>query len=128
MSDRDSVEPEILQLCLAWTDAIRDRDDATMNRLMADDFTFTSERGRWGKAQFIENTRRWQLVGMEFEDVLVRGYGPVRVMQARVALRAQLDGQEMSGESYLTDVWVDHRTDWRVVARQWSRATAPAAP
>lgn len=40
---------EIQQLCLAVTAAIRDRDEATLNRVMADDFTFTSERGRWGK-------------------------------------------------------------------------------
>ena len=127
MSDRDSVEPEILQLCHAWTDAIRDRDDATMKRLMADDFTFPSERGRWGKVQFIENARRWQLVGMEFQDLLVREYGLVTVMQARVGLRAHLDGQGMSGEWYLTDVWVNRGAAWQVVARQWSRASAPTA-
>jgi ketosteroid isomerase-like protein len=124
MSDRaPAAEEEIMRFCRAWTDAIRDRDDDTMNQLMADDFTFTSERGRWGKAQFVENTRRWQLVGMEFQDLLVRQYGPVTVMQARVALRAHLDGQEMSGESYLTDIWVNRGASWQVVARQWSRSS-----
>lgn len=115
---------EIQQLCLAVTDAIRDRDEATLNRVMADDFTFTSERGRWGKTQFIENTRRWQLVSMDFRDVLVRDFGTVAVYQARVGLLAKLDGREMSGEWYLTDIWVHRGAGWQVVARQWSRASA----
>lgn len=115
---------EIQQLCLAVTAAIRDRDEATLNRVMADDFTFTSERGRWGKTQFIENTRRWQLVSMDFRDVLVRDFGTVAVYQARVGLLAKLDGREMSGEWYLTDIWVHRGAGWQVVARQWSRASA----
>ena len=53
---------------------------------------------------------------MEFQDLLVREYGPVTVMQARVALRAHLDGQEMSGESYLTDIWVNRGANWQVMA------------
>ena len=64
---------------------------------------------------------------MEFRDLLVREYGLVAVMQARVGLRAHLDGQEMSGDSYLTDVWVNRGAAWQVVARQWSRASAPTA-
>jgi len=121
---RAESAPEITQLCLAMTDAIRDRDDLTLNRLMADDFMFTSERGRWGKTQFIENTRRWQLAGMDFQDVLVRDFGTVVVYQARVGLRARLDGREMSGEWYLTDIWVNRGAGWQVVARQWSRSSA----
>ena len=117
---------EITQLCLALTDAIRDRDDATLTRLVADDFTFTSERGRWGRTRFIENTRRWQLVRMDFQDVLVREFGAVAVYQARVGLLAQLDGREMSGEWYLMDIWVNRGAGWQVVARQWSRAGASA--
>jgi len=117
---------EIARLCLDLTDAIRNRDDVTLTRLLADDFTFTSERGRWDKTRFIENTRRWQLVGkgMSFQDVRVRAFGTVVVYQARVELQATLDGRQMSGEWYLTDIWVDQGVGWQVVARQWSRSAS----
>lgn len=61
---------------------------------------------------------------MDFRDVLVRDFGTVAVYQARVGLLAKLDGREMSGEWYLTDIWVHRGAGWQVVARQWSRASA----
>ena len=126
--DRDTraVEEEIARLRSAWTDAIRDRDEATLDRLMADEFVFIDERGGWGKERFIANVQRWDLVGMTFDDVLVRDYGPVVAMHARVALHARLDGRDMSGEWYVTDLWVRRNEQWQVVARQWSQASTPA--
>jgi len=120
----EKTKAEIGRLSEEWTRAIRDRDHAALDRLIADDFTFTSERGRWGKARFIENTLRWDLLGMEFADVLIRVHGPTAVFQARVALRARLDGRDFSGESYLTDIWVDRGGGWQAIARQWSRPSA----
>jgi hypothetical protein len=119
------LDAEIARLRAVWTDALRERDDTTLDRLMADDFVFIDERGRWGKERFIANVRRWDIVGMDFEDVLVRDYEPVAVMHARVGLRARLDGREMSGEWYVTDLWVRRDGSWQVVSRQWSRGSTP---
>ena len=126
-SGAQPVEAEIVQCCTALTNAIRDRDDAVLAGLVTDDFVFTTDRGRWGKEYFMANVQRWDTVSMDFHDVLVRDFGEVAVMHARVRTERQalLAGQEMSGELYLTDMWERQDGNRRLVSRQWSRANSP---
>lgn len=122
------LREEIARLCRAWADAIVSRDAAAADEFMAEDFVFTSERGRWGKARFLANLTRWDAGGaMAFRDVEVRDLGHVAAMFARVALRVRLDGREMAGEAYVTDIWARRDGEWRVVSRQWSWPTPTGA-
>ncbi len=123
MNQRTAVETEQI---LRFEEQIREanlrRDRDMIGPLLADDFIFTSGRGRWGKEQWLANVVRWQIQRLDFEDVEYRSRGAVVVFLARVVLDATLDGQDRSGQLYVTDIWANEAGRWQMLSRQWTPA------
>ena len=113
----------VLHLNQQISDGLRKHETAALGTLLADDFVFTTSRGRWGKERWLANVARWQYSD-EFLDIDPRDYGSVVVLHAHLIIRATLDGQDRSGEQYLTDIWAHRDNRWQLVARQWTAVDA----
>jgi ketosteroid isomerase-like protein len=122
----------VLALEHAWMTAWGAKDRATLESLLADDFTLTSALGRrWTRAAWLEMAMgpisierfRWE----ELEARAVDPHGDVVVVHGRANQRATAEGREWSGAFLVTDVWVRREDRWVVVARHGS-ALAGNAP
>jgi hypothetical protein len=100
-------------------EAWRLKDQKTCERILADDFLLTSARGSlMTKAEWLEGARStFACDEFVWEELLVRSYGSVAVVNGRARQKASVGGQDWSGVFLLTDVWVLTDGEWRVVAR-----------
>ncbi|GAC1516936.1 MAG: hypothetical protein NVS1B4_15240 [Gemmatimonadaceae bacterium] len=125
------VETALRTLEREWADALAARDRATLERILAPDFRFTSPRGRVvPRTEYIDHRTAgdvWERLILT--DVDVRVYG---LSAAVVTARAQVQGR--SGDRLLdsmqqrTDTWVMTTDRWQVVASHFSPINYPEAP
>jgi ketosteroid isomerase-like protein len=126
--EQDADAREIERLANAWMNAGAERDAATLERIMGEEFRLASGRGvfvdraEWLRMAFEEI----EVESFAYADVSVRTYGDVAVMQSRWRQRARLRGDDWSGEGLLTDVWVRRDGRWQVVARHSSLVSTPS--
>ncbi|HUG46238.1 MAG TPA: DUF4440 domain-containing protein [Sphingomicrobium sp.] len=68
-------------------------------------------------------TKRFLCSGYRFGDVYVRDIGPVTIFASQLELEASLDGRDISGNFWVTDLWRKGRIrrQWRLVERVLSR-------
>jgi hypothetical protein len=66
---------------------------------------------------------RFLCQGYRFGEVYARGFGSVAVFGTRMELQATMDGEDWSGEVWVTDVWrkTRFRRSWRMIERVLSR-------
>lgn len=122
MNDQhDAVAEEIERLANEWMTAVDQRDHATLERILGEEF-----RLGFGTHGFADRASWLQLAlhaveveSFGYRDVTVRTYGEVAVMQLRLTQRARLRGTDWSGEGLITDVWVHRDGRWQVIARRW---------
>jgi hypothetical protein len=121
-------EASIIDLEIAWTDAVRTEDEAALDTLLADDFTLAGaepDARLMPKRIYIQDAAPLAADAFEFERPVVRKYGDV------VIVNGALTGG--SATIAVTDVFVLRDGRWRAVARHTSRdgitpAAATAAP
>ena len=66
---------------------------------------------------------RYRCEAYRFGDVYARGLGSVAVFATRIDLKATMDGEDWSGEMWVTDLWrkTRLRRNWRMIERVLSR-------
>lgn len=66
---------------------------------------------------------RYLCQGYRFGEVYVRDLGSMAVFATRVSLEATMDGEDWSGDVWITDIWrkTRFRRNWRMVERVLSR-------
>ncbi len=120
----DVLTMELTELENAWWRALRDNEWEIARRYMRDDFTITT--AGWidapvGADTWLESLAgRYQLDEFDYDEVLVRRYGDVAVVQSRSHQSGTLkDTGERWSESFrYTDVWVlDAVRGWQIAVR-----------
>ncbi len=117
-----SAEMEIPLLEQAWMTAWVERDLATCERILADDFMLTSARG------VLMSKREWLAAAMStfsctafiWEELLVRPFGladDMAIVHGRSTQQASVAGRDWSGVFLVTDVWARRNGQWQVVSR-----------
>jgi ketosteroid isomerase-like protein len=104
-----------------WAEAIAKRDLDAAGRLLADDFYLSSaiwrdrkiDKGMW-LATMVEAT---ETESIEVHDVQARRFGDLAVVSCRVAWRATWNGEDISDDYLVTDVWRREDGRWRVAWR-----------
>jgi hypothetical protein len=68
-------------------------------------------------------TKRFLCSGYRFGDIYVRDVGSVVIFASQLELKATLDGRDVSGNFWVTDLWRKGRIRrrWRLVERVLSR-------
>ncbi len=117
-----SPEEHVVQLERAWFDAYLKRDVATLDRILADDYTFIAPNG-----QVVTKSAGWSRLGrlhydrLEVDDIHVRLYGDTAVLTARVQVEGRLGDEDLSGAYRHTRVYARQNGSWRAVAGQSTR-------
>jgi ketosteroid isomerase-like protein len=99
-------------------------DQAALDRLLADDLTYTHSSGQLEtKAQFLESLRSGKLryLSAERSDVAVRLYGDTAVVTGRAEVKVSTGGEEGVLPLRFTEVWVKSGGGWKLTAWQSTR-------
>jgi ketosteroid isomerase-like protein len=133
MNDQTALAAEFAELENAWWRALRDRDWVGARSFMRDDFSITT--AGWidaplGADAWLESLAgRYQLDFFDYDEITVRTYGDVAVVQSRSHQRGTLadTGEGWSGTFRYTDVWVrDGDRRWQIAVRHADRSFGPS--
>ena len=121
MPDTSEHVRALQQLEHDFMNAVRERDVATLEALVGDDFTLTT--GRPGaevrsRADWMRITETaYTLTEFEFDELNVDVYDGCAIVRSRYSQRASMDGQPRNTTFRMTDVWVGAPGAWKLQAR-----------
>jgi ketosteroid isomerase-like protein len=103
-----------------WIDVYLRADANAFAALLAEDFVYTSERGVFDKAAYVDNLRTGEIAMRDFRvgEREVRVYGEAAVATGVATLDAAFRGRDISGAERFTRLWVRDTGSmaWRAVA------------
>ena len=120
-------EQELLDLELAWSSALVSVDIAFLDRILADDLSWTDPSGVvWTKAQTLASLKSGEdiISSLKSDDMKVRVYGNAAVVTGRDEIKEKLRGKDVSGLYRWTDTWIKTAGRWQCVATHASKITA----
>jgi ketosteroid isomerase-like protein len=114
------VERELRHKSTEWVEALVRRDIATLDRLMADDCTFTYPLEGDTKQQFIADVESGDLAveSMTRENVEVRIYGHTAVVTGLDTAKWRYRGHDIMGYYTTMVVYAEREGLWQVVTIQ----------
>jgi ketosteroid isomerase-like protein len=115
----ESVEQELIKLENEWADAWVKRDVAFFDRIMTDDFTWTSPWGEvFTKAHNIALLRSGEdvITSWVVAEMKVRVYVDAAVVTGRTTIKEMYKGEDVSGQERWTHTWVKLAGRWQCVA------------
>ena len=101
--------------------AVKERDLAWLEGVVADDFTLTT--GRLGaevrdRAQWMEVTAsEYVIETFDFEEIVVSVYGDAAVARSRYRQTGSMGGHRRDTAFRMTDVWIRHAGEWKLHVR-----------
>ena len=123
-----AAEQEVRQTIEKYRTALVQKDGATLERIWADDYTFTNGAGEThSKADRLAHLKSGatSLDSIrEEEDMKVRIHGNVAVATSRVTIKGQYSGKQTSGQYRSIHVWVKGAAGWQLIANQLTPVTA----
>ena len=126
----NAVEDEtaVMRVQREWMEAIRDKDAAALDRILADDYVYTDSRGGVSnKADSLRDARsgRGRLTAFQTTDEKAHIFGDVAVVTGHLRVEGVAgSGQTYDAEVRFTDILARIDGQWRAVAAHASKATA----
>jgi catechol 2,3-dioxygenase-like lactoylglutathione lyase family enzyme/ketosteroid isomerase-like protein len=123
---------ELARLVHEWLDAVRRRDVAFLERLLAPEFTLTT--GRLGseirtRDEYLRITRdEYRLEEFAFEAIDVVAEGDAAVLRSRLRQRGSMGSEDRTQSFLMTDVLFRRDGRWQAVARHVSPLPPPLRP
>jgi hypothetical protein len=115
-----TVEQELMALDQAFNDAQVKKDRATLERLWADDYSYTHSNGAvMNKAQDIADTMSGDMtwIAAKLDDLKVKLFGDVGVVTGRLTMEGTATAYA-SGARRFTDIFVRRNGRWQLVGGQ----------
>lgn len=117
-NEMNAVHQEFSRLYNEWMEAVRRRDLAWLDRVLADEYVYTATgQGRVDRQGWLRMVSVYDLQAFEFPRSEVRVYGDVAVVLCDYRQTGTVGGAVRSGNFFITDVWVQRDGRWQVVAR-----------
>jgi ketosteroid isomerase-like protein len=123
-----NAEQAVRQLHSELVQAQLKNDTVALDRIWADDHTFTNPLGVvQTKAERLREMKSGdrKLESFSIAEVQVRVYGNTAVVTSHATLKGQRQGRDISGQFRGIDVYVNKRGRWQVVAAQATRIAQP---
>jgi hypothetical protein len=117
----ESTDQTITNLENQWVGAIVKKDTATIDRLLADDFSGTTDDQIYSKADAIEDVKTGTHESLELDNIKVRLYGETAVVTMGQTEKSRHGDKDFSGHYLFTDVWARKNGQWIAVASHGSR-------
>lgn len=119
---RQEAEQEIRQLEDGVNRAIVEGDVAFFDRVLAEDFTHTSQSGRFRtKAEWMKGRKQSESSYLSFAtgQLDIRIYGDIAIVTGLSGAEwRESDGREMCGQFRFLRVWVKRQGQWQAAAFQ----------
>jgi ketosteroid isomerase-like protein len=116
-------EQEVEKFEREWSEAYKQHDKATLERILADGFVFTDPQGKvHNKAQYIDLALHEEILSYTLSDLAVHVHGDTGIVTGVWHAKYMVDGKEQSGTLYFTDVVVKRAGRWQVVASHDAQA------
>jgi ketosteroid isomerase-like protein len=125
-TEQTSVKQTLIQLKREIGQAYVRRDVAALDRIYADDYTVTDDRGDTpAKAQELERMKSGDVIyeATSYDDVKVRVYGDTAIVAGRGTLKGRNRNGVFHTQYFSTNVFVKQRGQWRAVAAHISGVT-----
>jgi hypothetical protein len=119
-----SAEQELIKLENELLDALLKRDVASIDRLLADDFTFGTPDGTAiTKDQALGSIKSgtYAVTSMTYDNLKVRVYGSAAVTSGFSTEKSTFNGRDTSGQFLFTDTWIKCDGRWLCVATHSSK-------
>jgi hypothetical protein len=118
----ESTDQAITNLENQWVGAIVKKDTATIDRLLADDFSGTTDDQIYSKADAIEDVKTGTHESLELDNMKVRLFGDTTAVVTMGQTEKSRHGdKDFSGHYLFTDVWARKNGQWIAVASHGSR-------
>jgi len=117
------MEKLFLDLETQWMTAWKNKDVATVRKILSDDFTLTSSLSSGGlvdKEGWIAKLAIYDCKAFRFDKIEVRVYDNTAVVNSWFHQDATANGKDWSGNFLITDIWVKKGEYWQGVARHAS--------
>ena len=116
------IEQEIIKLEEELTRTEASLDVAALDRIYADDIMVTAPIGIVVDKPAVMNEVRLAASKATVEtydkdNLKVRAYGDTAVASYRMTLKGQFEGQEISRQLQITNVWLKRQGNWQIVSR-----------
>jgi ketosteroid isomerase-like protein len=120
-------EETVLRVQREWMEAIRDKNAAALDRILADDYTFTDSRGRVSTKE--DSLRQARASGARMKafhasETKAQVHGDLAVITGRVRIEGESGGEPYDAELRFTDILARIDGQWRAVAAHMSRPSA----
>lgn len=122
-------ESEVRDLERQFERAVVEGDVAFFERVLADDFTHTTQSGKFrNRQEWLANHKAGQSSydALNVDQLTIRTYGRAAVVTARIAPQGRdANGKTIEGQYRFLRVWVKEGDAWKVVAFQGTRIADP---
>lgn len=124
----ESGAGEIVKLEHSWNSAIRTRDSAALERILAPDFKLASDgrtHGAVTRATWLSATLRpvaFDTLGSD--NISVTFHADSATANLRTFWRARVSGQRVGAASRVSDLWIKRNGRWQVKSRRVIRQEA----
>jgi hypothetical protein len=119
--DKNSVEQTLIQMEHDWSRADTEKDAATLDRILADDWIGIDFEGTvLTKPQALRdiNSGSASLESTVLSDMKVRIYGNTAIVTGTDTEKSEYHGRDSSGKYLWTDVFVFRNGRWQAVSSQ----------
>ena len=125
MADKGD-EKHIIELTMAWTEAMRTRNLERLYPMMHQNFRLLTENGVYetGKGEWLLNTMHALTINtVDVKNPSAVVHGDVAVVSMRMELDWSFRGEPIPGNFNLVDTWIKTEQGWQVI----NRISSPAA-
>ena len=113
-----AVKDAVTKAEAEWKDAVLKGDRSALERLIADDLSYTHSSGKTQtKREFIDEAAGGALnyKALDFEDTVMRQYGDAVIVTHKATISTAQTG---TSHLYLTEVWAKVHGHWQLATRQ----------
>jgi hypothetical protein len=118
------MEKKFIDLETKWMNAWKNKDEATVREIIADEFTLTSSLSTGdliNKEEWIEKVlHNFDCKDLSIDKLQARIFDRTAVLNIWFHQEAIVNGKDWNGNFLLTDVWIQKNETWQVVARHSS--------
>ena len=123
---KDQTKQEIREAQQHWMEAATRKDEQVLRQILGDEYHLIAGRlGFVDKDGWLAMGPDYTIEEFEYMESDIHVYGDTAVSNSRYWQKATYQGTDLSGEYYLTDVWVKRDGRWQVVTRHSSIAESP---
>jgi len=118
----NSAEQELITLSKQWMEALERKDQAALERFLADDFFITApgDIEKTDRSEWLKNAEELGWSSLKYHNFRVNTYGDTAVVTALLDFKfaGSPDGFKIPiNEAEVTDIWVRRNGQWQVAAR-----------